>query len=179
MKKKTYGLGVIVGRFQILHKGHGEIIRAALEKCGTLVLLIGSSQEQGSYKNPFSYEQRKEYILKAFPDVRVYPLPDIGVGNCRAWGDYVLDKVTEYCGRRPDVFLTGTEERRESWFGDEVEEITLPKTIEISSSRMKEYLLADDRESFEKYIEPALRCEYETMRGAVMEAKDQLQSESI
>ena len=54
---------------------------------------------------------------KLFGDrVGVYPLPDIGVGNTAAWGDYVLENVMQRFGRMPDLLVSGKETRRLDWF---------------------------------------------------------------
>jgi len=179
MSKKKYGLGIIVGRFQILHKGHSEIIKKAIELCDEVGILVGSSEESGTYKNPFSYEERKEFLLKAFPNLKVYPLPDIGVGNCRAWGDYVLENVEKNFGRKPDVFISGDEERRESWFGDDILEVNIPKTIDISASKMKEFIIDDNKAKWNEYIEPALRGRYEFIRERINNTKDNLETKSL
>ena len=55
MNKKPYKLGVLVGRFQTFHTGHEEIIRKAIELCEQVWIFVGSSQESGTLKNPFSY----------------------------------------------------------------------------------------------------------------------------
>jgi len=179
MNKKKYGLGIIVGRFQILHKGHSEIINKATELCDEVGILVGSSQESGTYKNPFSYDERKEFLLSAFPDIKIYPLPDIGVGNCKEWGDYVLKNVEKHFGRRPDVFISGDEQRRESWFSDETAEINIPKTIDISASKMKEFIIDANKTKWDEYIEPALLGRYEFMQEKINQSRDKLETKSL
>ena len=182
---RAYGLGVIVGRFQILHKGHGEVIRKGLELCDELAIFIGSSQESGTYKNPFDYETRKDMLTSVFPvDVKegrlkIYPLPDIGVGNNCQWGAYVVQNVVDRFGKTADIFISGKEERRTSWFGDETAELYAPKSIDISATRIKEFLLEDDRSSWEKYIEPALADCFDEQKKIVCECRDKLETKSI
>lgn len=43
MSKFDYG--VFIGRFQPLHIGHEAVIRSALEKVDTLIVLIGSARQ--------------------------------------------------------------------------------------------------------------------------------------
>ena len=184
MKDKPYSLGIIVGRFQTLHTGHEMIIEKAIELCGETGIFIGSSQESGTNKNPFTYEQRKELLLNVFGDrIKVFPLPDLGVGNVAAWGDYVLMNVKERFGRYPDIFISGRESRRVDWFDNAeglcISELYIPKSIDISASEMREHFINNDRAAWEKYSNPANYGEYEKLRQAVLLSKDNLETESI
>ena len=114
---KPFALGILVGRFQTLHAGHQQMIETALSLCDQVGIFVGSSQESGTQKNPFPYALRKRMLEKLFGDrVGVYPLPDIGVGNTAAWGDYVLENVMQRFGRMPDLLVSGKETRRLDWF---------------------------------------------------------------
>ena len=179
--EKPFDLGVIVGRFQVLHKGHGDIIRKALQLCKETAIFVGSSQESGTLKNPFSYEIRKELLLTAFPELSVYPLPDIGVGNTYAWGDYVLQNICEHCGRYPELFVSGRESRRTSWIDESwnIGELFIPKTIDISATKMIRFVIEDDQKSWETYIEPALTDRYFLFRENILASKDNLETKSI
>lgn len=65
-------LKVLIGRFQIIHAGHLEIMFDALEHDmyhkdpAQLIILIGSAYKAPDFKNPFSFEERRELILNAF-----------------------------------------------------------------------------------------------------------------
>lgn len=182
--KKPFELGIVVGRFQTLHTGHGEMIDTAIAICGQVGIFVGSSQESGTLKNPLTYEDRARILRKRFGDkVSIYPLPDIGVGNNAAWGNYVLQNVTERFGRTPDLLISGKEERRVNWF-DSVEGLTIaelyvPKTIDISSTAMREHLIAGDRSAWQTYTDPLLWDEYDFLREKVIAAKDNPHTASI
>lgn len=64
MSKFHYG--VFVGRFQPLHAGHEAVIRSALEQVDTLIVLIGSSGQARTPRNPFTYTEREEMFAKVF-----------------------------------------------------------------------------------------------------------------
>ena len=175
-EKKPYRLGILVGRFQTLHTGHEDMIRQAAALCETVGIFVGSSQESGTSRNPFSYELRKEMLTAVFGDaVTVHPLPDAGLGNTAAWGDYVLRNVRERFGRLPDLIVSGREARRTSWFdgeeGGHAAELYVPKTVEISASELRGYLLSDDRESWARWVNPALLPLYPKLREAVLLAQ--------
>lgn len=184
MNKKPFELGIMVGRFQTFHTGHEFMIEKASAVCGRLGILIGSSQESGTLKNPYTYEARESMLKKVFGDkIEIYPLPDIGVGNNCEWGKYVLENVKKYFGKAPDLLVSGKEERRVSWFdsveGVSIAELYVPKTIDISATRMREFFLDDNEEEWRKFTNPALWEDYAEMRAAVLDAKDNLFTESI
>lgn len=184
MSNKAYGLGIIVGRFQTLHSGHEFMIDKAIELCDEVGIFIGSSQESGTEKNPFTYELRKYLLEKIYGDkIKTFPLPDIGVGNNSTWGDYVLRQIKECFGKAPDLLVSGRESRRVDWFdsdeGRNVTEIYIPKTIEISASEMREFIIANDVKSWEKYTNPAIHNEFGKLRELVLASKDNKNTKSI
>lgn len=182
--EKAFKLGILVGRFQMLHAGHEMMIRTALTTCERVALFVGSSQESGTEKNPFPYALRERMLRTMFGTaIEIYPLPDIGVGNNGTWGDYVLQNVENHCGCKPDLLVSGREERRLDWFdsenGKSVSELYIPKTIEISASKLRTLLIADDFESWAGFVSPALHPMYSELRAIVMASKDNTQTASI
>ena len=183
-KKAAFGLGVIVGRFQCIHSGHEKMIETALSVCDEVAVFIGSSQESGTNKNPFTYDLRREMLQRIYGGkVRIFPLPDAGLGNCAAWGEYVVDNVVKRCGRAPDVSVSGKEERRSSWLegksGESIAEIYVPKTVAMSATQMRKFFEEDDLESWKKYTNPALWDMYGELREAVLSSKDNKTTNSI
>ncbi|MGV1754749.1 adenylyltransferase/cytidyltransferase family protein [Agrobacterium sp. CG674] len=63
---RDFHYGIYIGRFQPLHIGHEQIIRGALEKVETLILIVGSSHIARNPHNPFSYEERAEMLRSVF-----------------------------------------------------------------------------------------------------------------
>ena len=184
MENKPYRLGITVGRFQTFHKGHQYMIDKALAICERVGIFIGSSQESGTEKNPFTYETREGLLKKIYGDrVSVFPLPDIGVGNNSAWGDYVIDNVIFRLGEAPDLLVSGKESRRIDWFdsvkGLTIAELYVPRIIEISASRMREYFLTGDEATWRQYSDPALWVEFGTLREAVVKAQGNDDTASI
>lgn len=81
--------GLVVGRFQPLHRGHEKVVQAAIEDCVHVTVGIGSSQAKESVQNPFSYDERVRMVRAAFGDqVEVVALPDIH--DPPNWVDHVL-----------------------------------------------------------------------------------------
>lgn len=184
MTPKPFDLGIMVGRFQTFHAGHEYMIQKAIAVCERVGIFIGSSQESGTAKNPYTYEIRRGILRTVFGDsIDIFPLPDIGVGNTSKWGDYVLQNVNRQYGKSPDLLVSGKESRRVDWFdsvaGVSVAELYVPKIIDISASRMRDYMIEDDREAWRRYTNPVLWTDYETLRAAVLAAKDNLETASI
>lgn len=70
--------GLVIGRFQPLHKGHEALIKAAIEDCVDVTVGIGSSTAKPSVQDPFSLDERKAMIHAVFGDqVRIVAIPDI------------------------------------------------------------------------------------------------------
>ena len=182
--KKPFGLGIAVGRFQTFHNGHKDMIDKALGICEQVGIFIGSSQESGTLNNPFTYETREHFIKSIYGDtVKIFPLPDIGVGNTYVWGKYVLDNAEEKFGKKADIFITGKEGRRVEWFefegGKKVSELYIPKKVEVSASEMREYLLKGDFESWKSFVHQSVWQEFDSLRRIVLASSTKLETSSI
>lgn len=183
-EKKLFRLGLVVGRFQALHAGHENMIRKAIFLCDRVGVFVGSSQESGTFQNPFSYELRREMLTDVFGNsVSVFPLPDIGVGNNSAWGSYVLSQVEAQMGRWPDLVVSGKEERRLDWFdgigGDRISELYVPKATHMSASRMRQFFAEDDFAQWKRYTNPRLWPRYHQLRQLTLACRDNLETESV
>ena len=181
---KPYNLGILVGRFQTFHKGHQDMVDRAIELCDRVGVLIGSSQESGTNKNPFSYEMREQLLRKIYGDrICIYPLPDIGVGNTSKWGNYVIDNVVKHFGVKPDLLISGKEERRIDWLDSEngrsIAELYIPKTVDISASRMREMLVNDQFDDWKEYCDESLWDAFSEMRKIVLAAYENTKTSSL
>ena len=181
----AFSVGLIVGRFQVFHKGHEHMIRSALDICDTVLIFIGSAQEENTQKNPFSYMRRLCTIKKVFYDeirarrLIIHPLNDIGVGNNAKWGDYVLKTARETYGINPVIMISGKEERRETWFNDEMAELFIPKAYEISATALRLAMLRDDREYWKKHVPMDIWDEYDDLRRLLIAAQENAETASV
>jgi bifunctional NMN adenylyltransferase/nudix hydrolase len=57
-----YDIAVVIGRFQLPHKGHFQLIHQALEIADRVIIGLGSSNVRRSLRNPFNAEQRISLI---------------------------------------------------------------------------------------------------------------------
>lgn len=144
---KKFKLGFMVGRFQMLHKGHESLINEGLDLCERFVILLGNSEESRTKKNPFTFEERKEMIKTVFGDkVEVYPIISIGIGYIPAWGNYIMNTIKFYCGEYPDFVLRGSDDGRSDWidktkYDNLTEYIISRKLIKVSATEVREKLL--------------------------------------
>lgn len=143
---KKFKLGFMVGRFQLLHKGHESLINEGLELCDRFVILLGNSEESRTKNNPFNFEERKEMIQKIYGDkVEVYPIISIGIGYVPEWGNYIMNTIKYYCGDYPDFVIRGADDGRSQWIDKSkytqlTEYIISRKLINISASDLRKTL---------------------------------------
>jgi len=56
------GKGIVLGRFQPFHNGHEHLVLEALEQFQEVTIAVGSSQEEWTTNNPFSFKERQSMI---------------------------------------------------------------------------------------------------------------------
>ena len=60
-----------IGRFSPIHTGHVHVCKQALQQSNHLVILIGSSDEPHSTRNPWSFDYRKMLIETALDEAGI------------------------------------------------------------------------------------------------------------
>ncbi len=129
MRAQRHTLAVFIGRFQPFHIGHNDVVVKAADSADSLLMLVGSAYRPRSWKNPFTYAERRDFILAGVVDaplpVDVLPLVDT-LYNDRAWATNVRTAVRLHLrakGLDPDatdIVLTGCEKDKSSqylrWF---------------------------------------------------------------
>jgi bifunctional NMN adenylyltransferase/nudix hydrolase len=96
---KKYDTLVLIGRFQPLHSAHLEIIKRATALTDQLVVIVGSAKQPRTYKNPFTFDERRKMILDATRglDMHVYVEPNTDtIYNDQAWAVRVQGIVSKY-----------------------------------------------------------------------------------
>ena len=178
MKEK---IGLYIGRFQPFHKGHKSVVETALKQCDKLVIAVGSSQEERTKRNPFSYKEREQMILRSFyaddfyKRIIIVPVPDRTEYNDDAsWGQYVLDCVEKECGLRPTINFAGREQCRSTWFeGIDIEEVVIERDIiPFSATALRQALANDDEVGFFRMTPSMLWLRYDWMRRVILEVNE-------
>lgn len=175
---KVYDTGLIVGRFQTFHMGHQKLVETALKLCDRVLILVGSSQECGTERNPLSVATRMDMIRAVYPDtdrVIIYPLADLTHENdiTADWGRYVLSHVDRYIYKAPELMIYGNDEARSRWFDtddikDTSEFIINRGALPISATMLRELMVADNRKAWMQYVDPRLHKYYDRLRAEIM-----------
>lgn len=119
MTTKKYGTLVFVGRFQPLHNAHLEIIKRATQLTDQLVIICGSAQQPRTYKNPFTFNERKQMILDASAklDLNIYIEPNIDtIYNDQAWAVRVQSIVNEHFSFNSKIGIIGHKKDESSFY---------------------------------------------------------------
>ena len=64
METKKYNLSLVLGRLNHIHIGHEMLINESIKVAKETLVLLGSSQESGTLRNPFKFETRKRLVEK-------------------------------------------------------------------------------------------------------------------
>lgn len=118
----------VIGRFQPFHNGHKHLIDFGLEHAEKVVVLVGGSNKARSYKNPWTFEERKEMIedvyIQEFNDggespfrVVVEPLPDVP-GNDDAWLGNVYGALHKHMDKDDTLGIVGYKKDKSSYYID-------------------------------------------------------------
>lgn len=177
---KIFDTGIIVGRFQHIHNGHEKIINIGRNLCDKLLIFVDSYGVEKSFKNPYDYEYRKELITKIYKDdiengsIVIKPLKDLEDRNelSPRWGRYVIDNAINILGKRPECIIYGKDKDIFKCFDKEtvknITEILVDrKVFNISATKMREFLLNDNKKEWQKYASPSIYCEYDNLRKII------------
>jgi nicotinamide-nucleotide adenylyltransferase len=91
--------GLVVGRFQPLHKGHLAAIREVLGRCDDLIVVIGSAEDSHTERNPFTAGERYQMLISALaPEerARMFIIPIRDVNRYSVWVNHVESYVPPF-----------------------------------------------------------------------------------
>lgn len=177
--EKKYKCGLYIGRFQPIHIGHESIIRKMLNECEQIIVAVGSAQESGTERNPFTFEQRADLIINVFYHyiiagrMSVIPLRDrINPANDASWGDYVFQNVWDITHQVPDVVYEGEEAERNTWYDNlDVEVVRVPRTnIPVSATELRESIKNREYTETLEMLPSAITYRIDDMRRVIENA---------
>lgn len=115
-----YNTLVFIGRFQPFHFGHRDVIDKALDRAKEVVVVIGSSFQARSIKNPFTFEERKELILSSYGPEAQNRIKIVGVMDYpyddNAWVSAIQSAVDGVRSRGSKVGLIGHSKDHSSYY---------------------------------------------------------------
>jgi bifunctional NMN adenylyltransferase/nudix hydrolase len=118
---KKYDTLVLIGRFQPFHNAHLEIVKRATALCDKLVIVVGSSRQPRTYKNPFSFEERARMIREATMglSLQISIEPNIDtIYNDQAWAVRVQQIVAQHTKPGDRVGIIGHKKDDSSFYLD-------------------------------------------------------------
>lgn len=127
--------GLVIMRGQPVHVGHLRLIISALKLCDRVYVVLGSTQEFGTSRNPFTFAERKKMLKMHFNrDLRVSPYDSadldltgwwsrivvVGLKDIFSlrWPSYVLEEIAKI---DPDAnlrWIFGGSQYDVDWFKD-------------------------------------------------------------
>ena len=118
---KKYDTLVLIGRFQPFHSAHLEIVKRATALCDKLVIVVGSSRQPRTYKNPFTFEERAQMIRYATMglslQITIEPNTDT-IYNDQAWAVRVQQIVARHTKPGERVGIIGHKKDDSSFYLD-------------------------------------------------------------
>ena len=176
---KPYDIGLVVGRFQHFHIGHKSLVENAYKLCDRVLILVGSSQEFGTLRNPYPTSTRIDVIREIYgrdnDNLIVKELPDLTNENdiTPDWGKYVLKNVRTHIRKAPSLMVYGNDEFRSKWFAPEdimdTAELVIPRSrIPISATLLREALLKDDFEYWARFVDEKTHKMYDRLRRELL-----------
>lgn len=176
---KPYDCGLICGRFQTFHIGHESLVETGLKLCDRVLILVGSSQESGTERNPYDVATRMDMLRSIYGNdsdvIMMHGLADLTDENDirPEWGRYLLDAVDRYLYKAPELMIYGNDESRSRWFDpedirDTSEFIVNRGRIPISATMVREAMVFDRRKEWMSMVNPKLHKMYNRLREELM-----------
>lgn len=176
---KPYDCGLICGRFQTFHIGHESLVETGLKLCDRVLILVGSSQESGTERNPYDVATRMDMLRAIYGNdsdvIMMHGLADLTDENDirPEWGRYLLDAVDRYLYKAPELMIYGNDESRSRWFDpedirDTSEFIVNRGRIPISATMVREAMVFDRRKDWMAMVNPKLHKMYNRLREELM-----------
>ena len=118
-------VGILVGRFQPLHKGHVKAIQFARNNSDKLYIIVGSAEKSNQKRNPFSFKERKRMIELAINEkklqdnISIVPIND--ANNHTEWIASIKNTIREY-----NIIFTNDELTEKLFKKEETKVINVP-----------------------------------------------------
>jgi bifunctional NMN adenylyltransferase/nudix hydrolase len=163
MTTKKYDTLVLIGRFQPFHTAHLLLVQRATSLARKVIFIVGSANQPRTYKNPFTFAERKTMIYEATRGMAgplsffMEPNPDT-IYNDQAWAVRVQALVAKHCEPGERIGIIGHKKDPSSFYLDMFpqwgfEEIELLEPLDASEIRDL-YFRRDMNMNFIKNVVP-------------------------
>ena len=180
-KNKQYKCGLILGRFQPIHKGHLSLMLLALSKCDKIIVAVGSSQASRTERNPLSYEERYNMIYDALKMIDchknaiIIPIKDREVySDDASFGEYLMEEIKKQNIELPDVIIEGEEVVRSTWYETlDIAKLKISRNcIPVSASAIRKALIEDNQDFIKEFGVAGIYKHYE-LTGEILKCLNQ------
>ena len=123
---KKYDAVIFIGRFHPLHNAHVEMLQRASELGRKLIVIMGSSKQPRTFKNPWSDTERGSLIKSALNDIQnqdsnfeyVIETNHDTIYNNQSWAVRIQNIVSKYTEAGNKVALIGHKKDETSFYLD-------------------------------------------------------------
>lgn len=137
-------VAIVIGRFQLFHKGHESLVNAALATAEQVIVVIGSAFKARDSKNPFNWEERQVMVracLSAADQERVKFLPVRDYFDDDKWNAAVAAGVQTLCGHaRGPLTLLGFAKDHTSYYLENFpawRRLEITQTVDIDATALR------------------------------------------
>ncbi len=134
---------LFIGRFQPFHLGHEQVVRKIENnsKVDEILIGVGSSQYEGYFTNPFSFEERRDMIQRSLRGTlrkpfSILPIPD--VHDDAYWVNHVQNLIPDF-----ETLYTGSEWVKRLFVAKGVNVEFVRRNITIRATELREALMQD------------------------------------
>jgi cytidyltransferase-like protein len=159
-------LAIYVGRFNPFHNGHAFVVREMVRRHGieNCLLIVGSSNAPFSLRHFFSYHERKQFIQKLFPEIKLVGLPDYHHD-----GEWLaaLDDILRVAGiDTKDVTFFGGCQEDIRFFLEDGRDCTILNrfdgtSLKTSATEVRDILIA--RRPLENHVDPLILADMQEL----------------
>lgn len=156
---KKYDYVIFIGRFQIFHNIHHNIVKKALKMGKRVILIIGSANELRTEKNPFTVEERVCMIQLAENCKRIIFSSVIDYHNNVKWAKAVQEIVNEIAKPKSKIALIGCFKDQTSYYlklFPEWEFINVENISGLNATDLRMALYTGNLDKYKKDIHPAI-----------------------
>jgi nicotinamide-nucleotide adenylyltransferase len=110
--KKNKKIAFLVMRLQPQHTGHTNLIFKAMMENDLVILLLGSSQEKRTKRNPLSTPEKIALLKQTFgisSKLKILSIRDIGASSKKEWTDHVFKTIEKAGIEQPTRYYAGDE----------------------------------------------------------------------
>ncbi len=179
-------IGYIIGRFNHITVAHKRLIEIGLKITDKLLVLVGSADKEGTFRNPFNVNLRIQLIEEVFKEevktgkLIIAPLKDMTNENDipinGEWGRYILKEATNILGVKPNISIYGYEEKRKLWYIKEdligIEELVYMRDENsVSATKVRKFLFLNKKNGWMQNTPCQIHKYYDKLRDIMKNIK--------